>query len=178
MGHKHSRDDILAGAVHVALADGLHALTFGRVAKHVGTSDRIVVYYFPSKADLVTAVLGALGERLQATLGPTLQGPCADPLELVRAAWPLLASVDADAVFALFFEALGLAISGEEPYTSLAPLLVAEWIEWTSGLFNGRAQRRRAQAEAAIAVLDGLLLLRQTAGAQAAERAARTILGP
>jgi AcrR family transcriptional regulator len=174
VGYKHSRDDILDAAVALATTDGLSALSFGRVAQSVGTSDRVVVYYFPSKDDLVAAVLGALGERLRSALAPGLHA-AADHLELVRAAWPVLAHPAADPVFALFFEAAGLAASGREPYRSVVPALVDGWIEWTSTYVVGGARRRRAAAEAAVAVLDGLLLLRHVAGAAAAEREARAL---
>jgi hypothetical protein len=40
---------------------------------------------------------------------------------------------------------------------------------------EGPPRRRRAEAEAAVAVLDGLLLLRQIAGPAAANRAAATL---
>ena len=65
VGYRHQREDLLAAAVEVARADGLGALTFGRVARHVGTNDRTVVYYFPTKADLIGAVLVTLGAQLQ-----------------------------------------------------------------------------------------------------------------
>ena len=68
MGYKHSHDEILTAAVDEAFAGGLSALTFARVARRAGTSDRIVVYYFPSKDELIAAVLAALGVRLQAAL--------------------------------------------------------------------------------------------------------------
>lgn len=175
MGYKHTQADILEGAVAAAFDDGLSRLTFGRVATRLGTSDRIVVYYFPSKDDLIGAVLVAVGIRLQETLAPTLTAPAADHLALVRAAWPILARPDADPIFALFFEALGLAASGREPYRSLVPALVTGWIDWSSGYITGNAARRLSEAEAAIAVLDGLLLLRQLAGPESADRAARQL---
>lgn len=180
MGYRHSRDEILQAALAVASADGLSTLTFSRVAARAGTSDRIVVYYFPTKDDLVAAVLGELGARLQQTLAATLGAPSADHLELVRAGWPVLATPDADPVFALFFEALGLAASGREPYRSVLPGFVEAWIEWTAEHLRGTATRRRAEAEATVALLDGLLLLRQMAGPEAAERAARRlgVVGP
>lgn len=177
MGYKHSRDEILEAAVAVARSDGMHALTFQRVAAALGISDRMVVYYFPSKSELVAAVLMALGDRLRVTLAPTVAHACDGPLDFVRVAWPVLASGESDAEFALYFEALGLAVSGREPYRSLAPLLVDGWIEWTSTVFRGPAARRRANAETAIAIVDGLLLLRHTTGADVADRAARSLLG-
>ena len=48
VGHKYSRDEILTAAVTSVLTDGLHRLTYGRVAREIGTSDRVVAYYFPT----------------------------------------------------------------------------------------------------------------------------------
>ena len=172
MGYRHTREDILGGALAVAFDDGLSQLTFGRVAKRLGISDRVVVYYFPSKDELVSDVLVAVGIQLQQTLEPVFGSPAADYLELVRAAWPVVARPDADAVFALFFEANGLAAAGREPFRTLVPQLVDAWITWAAEFFQGTSAQRSAEAETAIALLDGLLLLRQLAGPAAAERAA------
>ena len=80
-----------------------------------------------------------------------------------------------DAIFALFLEANGLAASGREPYRTLVPQLVDAWIMWAAEYVQGTSAERRTEAETAIALLDGLLLLRQMAGPAAADRAARRI---
>jgi AcrR family transcriptional regulator len=178
MGHKHSRSEILVGALDTALAHGLSSVSFGRVARHLGISDRIVVYYFPTKTDLVSEVLLALGAQLQAALAPAVQPPVADHRALLRAAWPVLAQPDADRVFALFFEASGLAAAGHDPYAVVVPRLVEAWIDWAAELLEGSPQHRRREAEAAIALVDGLLLLRQLAGPEPADRAARLLGNP
>ena len=72
----------------------------------------------------------------------------------------------------MFFEANGLAAAGRAPYVDLVPQLVEAWIDWLTAFFTGTVQRRRAEAETAIAVIDGLLLLRLLAGPSAANRAA------
>jgi AcrR family transcriptional regulator len=177
MGHRHTKAEILDGALAAAFDDGLSQLTFGRIAKRLGISDRIVVYYFPTKDDLIGEVLYAMGAQLQETLAAAFSSPAADHFGLLRAVWPILARPEADPVFALFFEAGGLAASGREPYRSLVPQLVEAWIAWASEFIRGTPARRRAEAEAAIAVIDGLLLLRQLAGPEVADRAARRIGG-
>jgi AcrR family transcriptional regulator len=124
MGYRHTSEEILEGALDVAFDDGLSRLTYGRVAKQLGISDRVVVYYFPSKEDLVGEVLASVGIKLQQALEPAFGFPAEDHLDLVKSAWPIV-----------------------------------------------------AQAETAIALLDGLLLLRQMAGPAAADRAARRLVG-
>lgn len=175
MGPRHSREEILDAAVATAFAEGLHRLTYGRVATRLGTSDRMVVYYFATKADLVGAVLLELGARLQASLAPAVSTPAADHVALARALWPHLARPEADPVFALFFQATGLAAAGSAPYADLVPMLVDAWVDWAAGVLDGPEAARRSEATATIALVDGLLLLRRLQGAAAADDAARRL---
>jgi AcrR family transcriptional regulator len=172
MGYRHTKQEILDGALAAAFDDGLSQLTFGRVAKRLGINDRTVVYYFPTKEDLLTEVVTSMGLQLQQTLGEAFASPAVDHMELARAAWPVLARDETDRVFALFFEANGLAATGRAPFDTLVPQLVEAWIAWLMLFVSGSEQERRAEAEAAIVVIDGLILLRLLAGPAAATRAA------
>lgn len=175
MGYRHTKQEILEGALATAMDDGLSQLTFGRVAKRLGINDRTIVYYFPTKDDLITEVVMSMGIQLQATLAEAFSTPAADHLELARAAWPVLARRETDPVFALFFEANGLAATGRAPFDTLVPVLIEAWIEWVTNFLTGTPRARRAEAGAAIALIDGLLLLRLLAGADAATHAAKRL---
>jgi AcrR family transcriptional regulator len=175
MGHKYTREQILDDAVAMALNEGLSSLTFGGLAKHLGTSDRVIVYYFPSKATLVTDVLLEVGNRLQQALAGALLEPAKDHQQLVRTAFKVLARDEFDPLFAVYFEVCGLAATGVAPYHDLAAPLTEGWIDWLAKFFTGTTKRRRAEAEASLALIDGMLLLRQLAGPAAADRAAKVL---
>ena len=176
MGHKHSRELLLGAALSVARNDGLHRVTFGRVAAAAGVSDRVVVYYFPNKVALLTAVLDAIGDLLQAGLGDALAGKrLTTHTELVTLAWPVLAAEEARAVAALYIEALGLAAAGISPYADLAASVVVTWEQWLGDVLEGPVAHRQAEAAAALAVIDGLLMVLLAAGVETAHRAAQAL---
>ena len=74
-GTKHTREQMLTGALDVAFDEGLSHLTFGSVAARTGVSDRTVVYYLPTKDDLISQVLLEVGSRLQVVLAVAFTGP-------------------------------------------------------------------------------------------------------
>lgn len=176
VGHKHSAASLLDAALAVVHDEGLHRLSFGRVARRAGTSDRVVVYYFPTRDTLVGAVVSEIGRRLLAGLEPVLKGPpAADHRALAARAWLVVREPGSAALLTTYVEAMGLAAGGTAPYTALAPAVVDSWVEQLEAHVAGDPERRRSEALAALALLDGLLLLRLAAGPAQADTAARAL---
>ncbi|MCK8115919.1 TetR/AcrR family transcriptional regulator [Anaerosoma tenue] len=174
---RHSPEAILNAAVETAMQDGLASLTFSAVGRRLGISDRTVVYYFPTKSDLTTAVLGVLGERLRETVAGVLDAAPMTTRELLEQVWPILATPANDRVFALFFEVVGLGSDGSEPYRSAVRALVTDWCDWLEPRIVAASGRsRRATALGALAQIDGLLLLRSVADARTADLAADALM--
>ncbi len=173
MGARHDKRDLLDGALIVARRDGLSALTFGAVARELKIADRTVVYYFPNKQALVSAVLEEVSRRLaeRLDLADVTKGSLVDSL------WSVLIHPKAEPTLRLFFETAGLAAAGREPFAEAAAALTTYWIEWVASRLSGSAKARRREAEAIVATLDGLLLLRILSGPEAAERARRIMVG-
>lgn len=176
MGHKHSRETLLAAAVGVAQDEGLHRLSFGRVAARAGTSDRVVVYYFPSKEALVQGVLEAVGAGLLEQLGPVLEGAQArDHRDLARQVWAAVGHRSTEPAVAVYVEALGFAAARTPPYPEAARAVAEAWTTWFADHLPGTDGDRRSEARAALALVDGLLLVRLAAGPDAAAEAAHAL---
>lgn len=159
-------------AVSVVLQDGLSGLTFAKVAEHVGVSDRMVVYYFPTKDVLTESVVSSLAGSLIASLATAFGDEERDIDDLARRAWPVLATRKNDPVFRVFFELIGFASARIEPYGQLSKGVLKEWAKWLESRLVGKTvEDKSAKALALMAQIDGLLLLRHTLGAKAAEAA-------
>jgi AcrR family transcriptional regulator len=174
VGHKYSQEDMVVAVANVALRDGVAKLTFRNVAEELGTSDRMVVYYFPTKDDLVSAAVTALSSRMQSLLGQAFGHDRRSPDELIERAWPVLKKKNADRIFRLFLELVGLSASGLDPYDRITRSILDDWADWLAERVDAptRSERRRL-ALGVIARIDGLLLLRHGLGPEAADEAAR-----
>jgi AcrR family transcriptional regulator len=173
VGYKYERSDLIDAAVKVAMDEGLSQLSFGKLAKYLEISDRMVVYYFPTKDDLISEVLLALSEKMQMLLGSAFGDKKLSAEALGKKAWPVLTTRSADRTFAIFFEAAGLAAAKLEPYKSVAGSFISDWVEWITPRIDGStAEVRKKRALAFVAQLDGLLLIRQLAGLATANAAA------
>ena len=173
MGYRHTREQILDAATAVAMEGGLAALSFGAVGKRLGVADRTVVYYFSTKAELVVAVVEALGAGLESLLESAFGSERQAPADLARRAWPVLSTEESDAVFSVFFEIVGLAASRQPPYDALASLAIQRWVDWlTPRILADDEETMREGALATVALIDGLLLVRNLLGPAAAEAAA------
>jgi AcrR family transcriptional regulator len=174
VGYRHSSEEILEAAVTIALESGLAALTFKRVGERLQVSDRTVVYYFPTKLDLIHAVADALVTDMMQLLEEAFGSERLSQKDLMNRAWPVLTTASANRVFALYFEIIGLATSGHEPYDVLAAGLVAGWVDWLEPRMLGRTTNiRRRRALATVAQIDGLLLVRHILGPASGDAAAR-----
>lgn len=172
MGYKHSRQQMFDTAVQLLVEEGLTGVTFRRIGERLGVPDRTVVYYFPTKSDLLSAVLDGHVHHLQSLLHAALGDEPLPPTQLLHRAWSALRTPQADATFRVYFEVIGHAAAGRAPYRDLAATMAAQWTDWLSPRIAAPADRRRRQATALLAQLDGLLLLRVVGQSDLADAAA------
>lgn len=125
----------------------------------------------------MVATVRAITGRLQEVLGRAFGSGRLPATQLLRTAWPVVTTSDADPLFAVFFQLLGLASAGREPYAAITRALVGDCAAWVTDRLDPTGPDPRAEALATLATIDALLLVRHTLGADAAERAFAHVAG-
>ena len=168
------RDELLDGAVAWTIEHGLADLSLRPVAKALGTSDRMLLYYFGTKDELVAAVVDRAADGLAGALELVLPELSRSPKAFVEGIWGLLTDPAAQGVVDLFLELFVLTRRRGEPYASASARVIERWLELAApGLVAMGVPSRRAEGTvaAALAQLDGGILL-AAAGASDAQLAA------
>jgi AcrR family transcriptional regulator len=149
------RDEVTSAATDYVLEHGLVGLSLRPLAAELGTSDRMLLYHFASKDDLVAAVLRESNDRSVAEIRAL--PPSADVRSAVLDLWAAVTSPRLDRCQRMYVEAAALGLLGREPYASV----VREANEvWTAALEDHlvASGAPRDRAPRAVALLDATLM--------------------
>ena len=147
-------------ADHV-LAEGLPATSLRVLARAAGTSDRMLLYYFPDKAALVAAVLERLAQRLVPLLDarqPTVPLPpqhlLADLLSIVEApeVWPYMQ---------VWLEIAAAAGRGDATCRAVGEKIARGFVAWVEARLDRATTADPAETASRLFVaVEGMVLLR------------------
>ena len=112
------------------LQEGLHKTGIRQLADAAGTSDRMLIYYFGSKDALLNQVLSAIADDVMVQLDALLGTHQRTPSDLLAEATAVMMNDAFEPAVSLWFELVGLAARGEEPYLSNAQTFADNWIQW------------------------------------------------
>jgi AcrR family transcriptional regulator len=149
------REQLAEAATDYVLAHGLVGLSLRPLAAALGTSDRMLLYHFDSKDDLVATVLRVSSDRSAAEVRALPPAP--DVRRAVLGLWTMVTSPPLARCQRMYVEAAALGLFGQEPYASVVREANLVWVEAVadhlvaSGSPRGRAGR-------AVALLDATLM--------------------
>ena len=155
------RQEIVAAVAEHLLHEGFRNSGLRALAKSVGISDRMVMYYFDTKETLIGEALLLLAQGFSSSLGSVLPDRTASGAKIVEALVRSALREDAKPMLRLWFEIVGLAVRGDEPYKTTAGLFLKEWEQWISSKLE---PRHRHRATSLLAEVEGrvmIALLRQ-----------------
>jgi AcrR family transcriptional regulator len=117
--------ELLDAIVHYLTKHGLADLSLRPLAKAVGSSPRVLLYYFGSKEKLVVKVLAEVRQRQRAIYGE-IQAATFE--EACRIIWKHMSAPDSEPLFRLFFEAYGIALRQPRLYKEFLHSTIADWL--------------------------------------------------
>ena len=177
-GRPEQREAFLAGAVEHVLASGVGTFSLRPLAAALGTSDRMLLYYFGTRDALLTAVLERVGDHMLAGLSAVLPSEPVPADELLAGLWQVGRADEVQPALRLYLEVLGLSAARREPFVAAAGHVARGWLTWLAQRLDVPEEVRGDEAAAVLARLDGLLLLRLAAGEEVGDAAARRVLRP
>ncbi|MEO1014098.1 MAG: TetR/AcrR family transcriptional regulator [Pseudomonadota bacterium] len=158
---KYSREELLETIVETLLERGLGAASLRPLAKAAGTSDRMLLYYFKDKNELLQAAFGALAGRLMAQLESAFpEGTTAPPSELLARLGEITRGADLKPAMRLWIELTAAASRGEEPHGSVGAAILDGFLAWIERRLPADFEGDRpAMAAAILAAVDGAAIL-------------------
>ncbi|CUR54452.1 Transcriptional regulator, TetR family [metagenome] len=121
------RDELAHAATDWALEHGLIGLSLRPLAADLGTSDRMLLYHFGDKDQLIAAMLRVSVDWSVSTLHA--MPPAPDVRAAVVALWAVMTSERMDRCQRMYVEAAALGLLGREPYASVVGEANERWTE-------------------------------------------------
>ncbi len=146
----------LAGHV---LSAGLGDTGLRRLAEVAGTSDRMLLYYFENKEELLSAVLERITSDLAESLEALAAGGRMPPARALQLMWAAL-KLDANAdQLRLWLDLSSAACRGDPFYRSVVTRIRQDWMERLSAILDTPPRERAALATLMMAAVDGQVVL-------------------
>lgn len=168
--HQHLK----ALGAHV-LANGLANLSLRPLARAAGTSDRMLIYHFGTKEQLIEAVLGHLASDLEAIL--TASVPAESSRSLDSCLIEIMQVLRTDEVrryLLIWLEIVAAAGLGNERFKIIGSELLQRFLPWIEARLPENVPDREATAATVLALVEGCVVMDAVGMAATADTAIRT----
>lgn len=145
--------ELLDAIVGYLVKHGVAELSLRPLAKAVGSSPRVLLYYFGSKEELISKAIGRLRERQRSGFGKMKEALYEQPSDACRAIWKHMSAPESEALFRLFFETYSLGLRHPKKYAEFIHSAIEDWLEFVSEpLIRKGHQKTEARAFATIVI--------------------------
>lgn len=159
-GHQR-RDALLTAAMEHLATRGVSDLSLRELAEALGTSHRMLTYYFGSKDGLLTEIVRAVEAAQRRVWEELIADPGLSEADRPLALWRRLSAPEMEPYVRLFFEIYGQALQGRKPASTLLEGDIESWLRpsVTALVAAGHTEESaRTAARLGLAVTRGLLL--------------------
>jgi AcrR family transcriptional regulator len=152
---------LLHGAIDYVAAHGLQDRSLRDIAAAIGTSHRMLIYHFGSKAGLMRAIVEEVERQQREFFAQFIADLSVPPIDAAQAFWERVSDPALANNVRLFFELYGQALQGRPGTEGFLDRIVDAWVEplVEYGVRRGQSvEAARADARLGVAVTRGLLL--------------------
>ena len=151
------REEIVQRVAQHLVARGFEDSGVRALAASAGISDRMLMYYFETKEELISQALLLLAEGMTASLDEYVPQRRASAAQIVAALTDRENQSEVHkSVLMLWFEIVGLAIRGGDPYRATANRILKGYEAWIASKLSPD-QRHRARE--ILARIEGQIML-------------------
>ncbi|WP_213816701.1 TetR/AcrR family transcriptional regulator [Glaciihabitans sp. dw_435] len=124
------REQLLDKVVDYVLENGIADLTLRRLGTAVGSNNRMLLYYFGSREEIIVTALAAAEHRFprMQTLLAVIDDESISLETRLGEAWDIIADPDNRPFHRLFFQIFGLAGFERERFADLLTTVSTEWV--------------------------------------------------
>ncbi|MEM1132922.1 MAG: TetR/AcrR family transcriptional regulator [Pseudomonadota bacterium] len=154
-------DTIVDAMADFVLENGLTAASLRPLAKAAGTSDRMLLYYFTDKHELMAAILERVADRMVAMLDAIADSEPMSPDALLAALMPLLSSDLAWPFMRIWIALASEGANGDANAQTVGKRLGQRFLEWGQGRVTGSDDAaRHKEACRLLVMVEGQVLLK------------------
>ena len=141
------------------LGTGLSDTGLRKLAEIAGTSDRMLLYYFDNKDELLAAVLGHIADSMNTALVDLFGKQPRPPAEMLQQLWQVACQPDFASHLHLWLELSSRAGRGDAMAMAVVSRISTSWTQWLASLLDAPETDRIALANLMLAVVDGQLVM-------------------
>ena len=154
-------DELLDAIVGYLTSHGVADASLRPLAAAVGSSPRVLLYYFGSKEVLIAQALARLRERQRAAYAQMKLAATANPREACLAIWRHLSAPASEPLFRMFFQAYSMGLQDPARFQDFLRTAIEDWLEFLSAPLLARGHPvalARAYATVVLAGFRGFML--------------------
>lgn len=155
--HSDRRLALIDSMADFVLAKGLAAATLRPLAAAAGVSDRMLLYYFKDKPEVITAVLHCLAQRLTTRLRANTSPHPLPAGRLRRHLFQMTSSDEVWPYMQLWLEIAVRAARGDAFFLAVGHQIGQDFLAWIAAQLEGASQ---TEAVRLLTLVEGRLLLK------------------
>ncbi|GAB4194346.1 MAG: TetR/AcrR family transcriptional regulator [Wenzhouxiangellaceae bacterium] len=153
------RHEIITRLADYFLHNGLGDSGLRRLAEVTDTSDRMLLYYFTNKDELVAAVLMQISTDLARQLDSSFPSHPLKPGVALELLWQMTKSGALTNQLRLWLEMSGAANRDHPLYSPIVKQISSDWIAWLSELLECPESQGSAIAVLILSTIDGQVIM-------------------